>query len=272
MPGQTTGPSPAQGGQRLVRLNKAIAMAGVCSRRGADELIATGLVTVNGRPAEAGTKVDPDRDVVEVRGKRVGLKSTEAPGNVYLMLHKPVRVVTTASDPQGRRTVLDLLPDALRAARPFPVGRLDFFSEGLLLLTSDGELAHRLTHPSHHLPKTYEVEVRGEADEARLAAMRRGMTLPAGSPGGQAERLAPAEVRVLRRTPGGAVLELVLIQGVNRQIRRMCQALDLTVLRLRRVRVGGLRLGELPPGAWRELTPKEVGDLRMAVGLDRPPE
>ncbi|WP_461209598.1 pseudouridine synthase [Desulfocurvus sp. DL9XJH121] len=241
-----------------MRINKALALAGYCSRRAADELIAKGLVTVNGRTAGPGDRVDPAKDRIEVQGKALGSPAGE---HAYVLLNKPVRVVTTAKDPQGRKTVLDILPAGLKRQRVYPVGRLDFFSEGLLILTSDGELANRLMHPSHHLPKVYRLHVRGEVAEDALDAMHRGMTLAEG------ERLAPVDVRVLRRAGDTATLELTLVQGVNRQIRRMCRDLGLTVLRLARTSQGPLTLSGLKPGQARALTPDEVRELKKAVGL-----
>lgn len=265
--GRSGGEQP--GGATGTRLNKALADAGLCSRRKADDLIFAGAVRVNGAAADSpGLRVDPDRDRVEVNGRPVRLKLPGRQDVCWLMLHKPVEVVSTVSDPQGRRTVIDLVPEPWRGRRLYPVGRLDYFSEGLLLLTDDGELAHRLSHPRWHLPRVYEVRVRpengGEVPEAALAAMRRGMTLAEG------ESLVPVEVRVLReRTSreGETLLEMTLRQGVNRQIRRMCRDVGLTVLRLRRIRQGPLALADLPPGAVRSLTEKEKADLRRAVGL-----
>jgi 23S rRNA pseudouridine2605 synthase len=178
-----------------IRLNKFIAQNGVASRRGADELVFAGRVTVNGQKADSpGVQVDPDRDEVAVDGKRVGAKA--APADITLMLHKPVETVTTAKDPQGRTTVLDLLPADIVDKRPFPVGRLDFYSEGLLLLTTDGDLCYRLTHPKYHLPKVYVVTVRGIVPPAAEAAMRKGMKLKDGV------QLAPAKVLVKRPVAG----------------------------------------------------------------------
>jgi 23S rRNA pseudouridine2605 synthase len=177
------------------------------------------------------------------------------------MLHKPVETVTTASDPQGRKTVLDLLPPEIRRQRPFPVGRLDFFSEGLLLLTTDGDLCYRLTHPKYHLPKVYVVTIRGSVPQRAVQAMRSGMTLKEG------DKLAPAKVRLKKPVAGTQQLEITLIQGVNRQIRRMCEEFGLTILRLRRVRQGPVALGNLKPGAWRELTDEENAALKKDVGL-----
>jgi 23S rRNA pseudouridine2605 synthase len=248
-----------------IRLNKALAEAGVCSRRRADELIFAGAVKVNGRTAESpGERILPG-DKITLDGRPVKLKAEDRQA-CWLMLHKPVQVVSTAHDPEGRETVLDLVPEPWCHKRLYPVGRLDYFSEGLLLLTDDGELAHRLTHPRWHLPKIYHVLVRPERGEASvapaLARMRRGMTLAEG------DRLAPVEVSII---PGassrGIVLEMVLHQGLNRQIRRMCRDVDFTVLRLMRVKEGPVDLGSLAPGRVRPLSAQEVSALRRAVGL-----
>lgn len=243
-----------------VRLNKALAAAGVCSRRAADELIRAGSVSVNGIvTAELGTRVDPSTDSVTVNGIAVRFEENDASPHTYVMLHKPIQVVSTARDPQKRTTVLDLLPDAYRAKRLYPVGRLDYFSEGLLLLTDDGELTNRLTHPRYHLPKEYEVSLRQAPSHAVLETMRRGMTLREG------ERLAPIEAAIKMNDP--RTLVLVLRQGINRQIRRMCRDLDLTILRLCRIAVGPLHLGDLPKGRCRDLTADEVAALKKAVEL-----
>ncbi|WP_295636578.1 pseudouridine synthase [uncultured Mailhella sp.] len=252
-----------------IRLNKALADAGVCSRRRADELVFAGRVGINGVPAESpGQRVLPG-DVVSVDGRTVTLKDERA-DSCWLMLNKPVRVVSTASDPEGRETVLDLVPEPWNRRRLFPVGRLDFFSEGLLLVTDDGELAHRLTHPRWHLSKVYQVLVRPERGEssvsAALSLMRRGMTLAEG------DRLAPVEVNVLSSSGRGVLLEMVLHQGLNRQIRRMCRDVGFTVLRLKRVKEGPLELGSLAPGRVRPLSDAEVSALRRAVGLGKEPE
>lgn len=246
-----------------MRLNKALATAGVCSRRKADELVFAGNVAVNGvTAASPGMQVDPQNDLVTVFGKPVAFLPPErqVTGHAYYILNKPVEVVTTVSDPQGRRTVLDILPEDVRRRRVFPVGRLDYFSEGLLLLTSDGDLTYRMTHPRYHLPKVYEVLVRGDVTRDKLETVRRGMTLAEG------EKLAPVEVRVLdKRILGKTLLELTLVQGINRQIRRMCRDLGLTVLKLKRTREGPLLLGALPSGKLRALTPSEVKALKDAV-------
>lgn len=244
-----------------IRINKALAQAGFCSRRKADELVAAGRVLLNGRVVrELGTLVR-EGDTLSIGEKNVAVRGLEAGDMVCLMLNKPVQVISTASDPEGRRTVLDLMPQEFAAKRLFPVGRLDYFSEGLILLTNDGELARRLTHPSFHLPRHYEVLVRGEAPDAALQAMRSGMTLAEG------DRLAPVGVRVIGKTGRGVLLSMTLSQGVNRQIRRMCRDLGLTVLRLVRVGQGRIKLGKLPSGKCRALTAEELAQLKKDAGL-----
>lgn len=239
-----------------MRLNKAIAASGLCSRRKADELILSGRVTVNGiaepNPAR---QVSPE-DALGVDGRPL----TGAQDFYYLMLNKPVQVVCTVNDPEGRPTVMDYLPKNMRALRLYPVGRLDYFSEGLLLLTNDGQLAQRLTHPSHHQPKTYEVLVRGAVSDASLAAMRHGMRLAEG------EDLMPVEVEA-SFTKGRTLLRMVLHQGLNRQIRRMCRDLGLTILYLKRVSQGPIELGGLASGRARQLTAAEIKVLKESVCL-----
>ncbi len=261
-------PDQSQGGGQSaasLRINKALADAGVCSRRAADALVAAGRVCVNGRVLDsAGARIDPARDVVTVDGRAVSVPVPGAREHLYVLLNKPVGVVTTASDPEGRRTVLDVLGPQFPGARLFPVGRLDFFSQGLILLTDDGALAHRMAHPSHHLPKVYHVAVRGDVPRATLDAFAGGMTLAEG------ETLAPVPTRVLRAAAGATSLEMTLIQGLNRQIRRMCRDAGLTVLRLERVSQGPLELGGLPEGQARELSGAEVAALFAAVGLSAP--
>lgn len=240
-----------------VRLNKAIAAAGLCSRRKADELILAGQVRINGTLEE-----NPARRVLP--GDRIAVNDRElaaAQEYYYLLLHKPVQTVCTVNDPEGRPTVMAYLPPEVRHLRLYPVGRLDYFSEGLLLLTNDGELAQRLTHPRHHQPKTYEVLIRGSVPETALAVMRRGMRLDEG------QALLPVDVEAKTAENGNTLLRMVLRQGVNRQIRRMCRDLGLTILRLRRVAQGPLALGSLKPGAARALAPGEVAGLRQSVGL-----
>lgn len=238
-----------------VRLQKALAAAGVCSRRAAEALIADGRVRVNGVVVtELGTKVDPGRDHIEVDGRAVSPRERL----VYVLLNKPAGYLTTARDPQGRRTVLELVsqPDG---ARLFPVGRLDADTEGLLLLTNDGELANLLLHPRYHVAKRYTAVVRGEVREEALERLRTGLTLDDGP-------TAPAEARILRRDPGKTVVEIVLREGRKRQVKRMLAAVGHPVLRLRRDAFGPLVLGDLEVGGSRLLTAEEVDALRRASG------
>jgi pseudouridine synthase len=232
-----------------VRLNAFLARAGVASRRRADELIRAGRVRVNGRTGELNTVVGK-RDVVEVDGERV-----EQQPLAYVLLNKPAGVVTTARDPQGRRTVVDLVPAELRVV---PVGRLDVDTTGALLLTNDGELAHRLAHPRYGVPKVYEADVSGTPSTDALRSLRDGVELEDGV-------TAPAQVTLL----GGGRLELTLHEGRNRQVRRMCEAVGHPVRRLRRVGYAGLGLDGLAEGEWRELSRDEVSQLGTAVGLSR---
>lgn len=233
------------------RLAKYLARSGVASRRRAEGLITAGRVTVNGRVVTTPVfNVDPDRDTVTVDGRPVRPER-----KVYLMLHKPPGYLSTVSDPQGRPTVLDLVP---RIGRLYPVGRLDADSEGLLLLTNDGELTVLLTHPRYHVPKTYRVWVAGIPNQEDLGRLTRGVVLEDGP-------TAPARVRLVRAGRGEAVLEITLFEGRKRQIRRMCEAIGHPVRRLVRVGLGPLRLGDLPPGRWRELRPDEVAALRRAA-------
>lgn len=244
------------------RLQKVLAHAGVASRRHAEELMRAGRVTVNGAVVrELGTRVDPARDDVRVDGQPVRAAAT----HTYLLLNKPAGPVTTVYDPQGRRTVLDLLPPELVARRVYPVGRLDRDTEGLLLLTDDGALALRLTHPRYALAKVYEALVAGVPVQETLAALARGVALP-----GEARPTAPARAWVARRAGDETWIGLEIHEGRNRQVRRMLDAVGYPVRRLRRTRIGPLTLGALPVGAWRLLVPDEVAALRKATGMERP--
>jgi len=239
------------------RLQKILARAGIASRRKAEELIAAGLVTINGRVAELGDKADIAVDSVKVEGKRV---PPPVPHR-YLVLNKPAGYVSTVSDPEGRPTVLDLVPPPLRKAL-VPVGRLDFQSEGLLLLTTDGEWAQRIAHPRYGCAKTYHAKVKGMPEERDIERLRRGMWI-------DGQRTLPAEVRLLRTTgtgreAGNSWWEVVLRQGRSRQIREMFFRIGNGVLKLHRVAIGPLRDADLPLGAWRELLPDEVEALRKA--------
>ena len=235
-----------------MRLNAFLARAGVASRRHADELIRERRVQVNGEPGELNTIVDED-DVVEVDGQRVEKQPLH-----YVLLNKPAGVVTTADDPHGRPTVVDLVPHEVRVV---PVGRLDADTTGALLLTNDGELAHRLAHPSFGVPKVYDVDVGGSPSPDVLAALRRGVDLEDG-------RTAPAEARIVRRGTRVSRIELTVHEGRKHQVKRMCAAVGLTVQNLHRRRYAGLRLVGLDPGEWRELTPDEVASLRLIAGAE----
>jgi 23S rRNA pseudouridine2605 synthase len=225
------------------RLQKVLARAGLASRRASEELIAEGRVRVNGEVAELGRRVDPEADAVTIDGVPVPV----APGLVHYLLNKPRGVVSTASDPQGRPVVVSLVP---AEPRVFPVGRLDTDTEGLLVLTNDGGFAHRLTHPSFGVDKEYLAEVEGEPSRAALRQLREGVDLEDG-------RTAPARVTAV--SPG--VLRIVLSEGRNRQVRRMCEAVGHPVRRLVRTRIGPVADRRLPPGHWRALTIGEVRSL-----------
>jgi 23S rRNA pseudouridine2605 synthase len=229
------------------RLQKVLARTGIGSRRVCDELIAEGRVTVNGEVAELGRRVDAAHDHIEIDGAPISV----AEGLVHYLLNKPRGVVTTASDPQGRPTVVSLVP---AEPRVFPVGRLDIDTEGLLLLTNNGELAHRLTHPSFGVEKEYVAEVRGRPSPAVLRTLRTGVDLDDG-------RTAPAKVSLVSPT----VLRVTIHEGRNRQVRRMCEAVGHPVVRLVRVRIGPVTDRRLPPGEWRPLTAKELRGLEKAV-------
>jgi pseudouridine synthase len=228
-----------------VRLNAYLARAGVASRRKADELIRAGRVFVNGEPGQLNTFVEP-RDVVEVDGERIAPQPL-----AHVLLHKPAGVVTTAHDPQGRPTVVDLVE---HQSRVVPVGRLDADTTGALLLTNDGELAHRLAHPRYEVEKVYEADVEGEPSEDALLRLAEGVELEDG-------RTAPARARRL----GPSRIELALHEGRKHQVKRMCEAVGHPVRRLHRSRYAGLTVDDLEPGAWRELDAKEVDGLRRAI-------
>ena len=230
------------------RLQKLIARAGVCSRRSAESLLTAGRVTVNGVAAHLGDKADADTDVIAIDGTAIAF----AEPSVYLMLNKPRGYVTTLSDELGRATAAELVADC--GVRVFPVGRLDKESEGLLLFTNDGALMQAMTHPSHQVDKTYEVTVTGQLEGAadRLSAV----TELDGEP------IVPAQVEIMERRQGQALLRVTIHQGKNRQIRRMCAQVGLQVTRLRRVSEDALTLGDLKPGQWRYLTDAEVAALK----------
>ena len=229
------------------RLQKVLARVGIGSRRVCEDLIAEGRVLVDGETAVLGRRVDPETALIEVDGAPVGVR----PDRVHYVLNKPAGVVTTADDPQGRPTVVGLVPNEPRV---FPVGRLDVDTEGLLLLTNDGELAHRLTHPSYGVEKEYVAEVEGLPTRAVLRRLREGVELDDGP-------TAPARATLV----DPSVVRLTIHEGRNRQVRRMCEAVGHSVVRLVRTRIGPLADRSLAPGAWRELTGDEVRSLQRAV-------
>lgn len=233
------------------RLQKVLARAGLGSRRVCEDLIEDGRVTVNGEVIRLGARVEVDRDVVAVDGVPIGVR----PGLVYYLLNKPAGVITSADDPQGRPTVVSLVPEDPRV---HPVGRLDLETEGLLLLTNDGQLTHRLTHPSFGVEKEYVAEVEGDPGRGALRRLREGIELEDGP-------TAPAKVSSL----GPGVVRMTIHEGRNRQVRRMCAAVGHPVQRLVRTRIGPLRDTRLGPGQWRELTTDEVRELERAVQLRR---
>ena len=241
------------------RLQKLLARAGLGSRRGAERFLREGRVTVNGKLAGLGDKADPATDAIKVDGKLLRLPA----GNRYLLLNKPRGYLVTRSDPEGRPTVYDLLP-AKTARGLFPVGRLDFHSEGLLLLTDDGDLAQRVAHPRHGCTKLYRVRVKGRPDRGAVDRLRRGVVI-------DGKRTAPARVRLLRGPAGdeNAWLEVELGEGRSRQIREMFFRVGHPVKRLKRIAIGGLSDPRLPPGGVREVTPREVTSLRQGGGRSR---
>lgn len=238
-----------------IRLQKFLAECAVASRRGAEELIAQGRVKVNGKVAILGTKVDPKHDKITVSGKRIVNKEAK----MYIMLHKPRGFVTTMSDEQERKCVADLVADA--GVRLHPVGRLDRNSEGLLFMTNDGEFTNFLTHPSRHVSKVYRVTVREAVKEEQLDKMRSGIMI-------DGRMTLPCDADVIQKEEGRTVLRMVLYEGRNREIRKMCESQGLTVIRLKRTEIAGIKLGMLPQGRWRELTEKEVRKL-MSVSISK---
>lgn len=233
-----------------IRLQKFFTDCGIMSRRAAEEEIRKGLISVNGRPAVLGTKIDPEADCITYRGRRITAPAKKE--FVYIILNKPRGYATTTADPHEKKCVMDLITDVKE--RVYPVGRLDKVSEGLLLLTNDGELANRLTHPKHEIPKIYRVKVDGSVTDEQLAILTSPLTI-------DGYRIEPADVQVYALDDTTTTLTFTLYEGRNRQIRKMCEQAGLTVRRLNRVAIGRLKLGGLPVGKWRPLTKEEVAYL-----------
>lgn len=236
------------------RLQKILSEMGITSRRKAEDLIFEGRVTVNGRIATIGTKADPVKDHIKVDGKLL----IKPEPKVYIMFNKPKNVVTSLHDPEGRPTVKDFLKGV--KYRVFPVGRLDYDSEGLLLLTNDGDFAHAVLHPSKKISKTYLVKVKGILEEDKIEKLKTGVKL--------VERMtAPVKVKRIRETENNSWLEIIIYEGKKRQIRRMLEKTGHDVLKLKRIRVDGLELGKLEPGTFRYLTPEERDKIKKEVGV-----
>ena len=242
------------GTKNLVRLQKYIADCGVTSRRKAEDLIVTGQVVVNGEIVrELGTKVNPVADFVQVAGKTIDLLTVD---HIYLVMNKPRSCVTTLSDPQGRKTVMDLIPISTRV---YPVGRLDYLSEGLLLFTNDGDLGNKILHPRFGVTKTYEVKVFGRVNEVILKKLREGVHTSEGF-------LKPKSVRIIKYLNQKTWLEFRLTEGKNREIRRICEACGLTIDKLRRVAIGNLSIEGIKPGQWEYITKTK---LLEAIGINK---
>lgn len=238
-----------------IRLQKFLARAGVASRRAAEEMIRQGRVAVNGERAEIGRRVDPSGDDIRLDGKPVFLQTE----TMYIAFHKPRGCICSARDPQGRKTVFDFLPRF--PVRLFPVGRLDYDAEGLLLLTNDGSFANRLLHPRYGISKVYEVKVKGRPDSKALERLRSGVELDEG-------RTAPAEVEIIGELPNASWLRIVLHQGWNRQIKRMGEAVGHPVAKIKRIAYGPVRLGDLKPGGYRFVRSGEIQRFFDQAGLD----
>lgn len=245
-----------------IRLQKILARAGIASRRHAEELMRTGRVLVNGQVADRmGTTADPEKDHIRVDGKLLRLENAV---RHYFAAFKPREMITSLSDPEGRTTVADLLAAHRIRHRVYPVGRLDWDADGLLLITDDGDLAFRVMHPRTHLPKVYEVKVRGAPDQRALDRVRRGVTIEPGL------RTLPAEVELLETGENNSHLRVVLVEGRQNQIKKMFERVGHPVRRIRRTALGPLRLGRMKVGEIRELTPREIAQLRRAAGLPDP--
>ncbi len=243
-----------------IRIQKFLSMAGVCSRRKAEELISQGKVRVNGTVCtRLGTKIDPEKDRIELGGHSITLPASQAE-HIYLAFHKPKGILTTLMDPQGRPTIKPLLEEFTKR-RIFPVGRLDKDSEGLLICTSDGELANRLIHPRYKVEKVYLTTVTGHPDRKKIERLREGGIEIQGKP------IKPCKIRVIRKGRDQTTYEVILKEGRKRQIREMFRSVGHRVIRLRRTSIGPVQIGNLKPGQARDLSEHEINELRKAAGL-----
>lgn len=231
------------------RLQKIISASGIASRRASEELIKSGRVSVNGSVASLGDSADIETDVVTVDGEKINLPS----GHTYIVLNKPKGYVTTMSDENGRKCVKDLVSDV--GANVYPVGRLDMYSEGLLIMTDDGELANKLMHPSAEVNKTYYAWIAGECDEDKIAILKSPLDI-------DGYVIQPAQVAVIKRAEDYTLLSITIHEGRNRQIRKMCSLAQLKLTRLKRISEGNITLGDLPPGKWRYLSEDELQELQ----------
>ena len=233
-----------------IRLQKLFTDCGILSRRAAEEEIKAGKVTVNGVVVELGQKVSPDTDVVVYKGKRI--IPQEKKDFVYILLNKPCGIVTSAKDEKGRKCVTDIVKVGTRV---YPVGRLDLNSQGLIIMTNDGELTNKLTHPRHEIPKIYEVEVKGEITREQLSALNESMVL-------DEYIIMPVKTELISKSSASSTLKMTLFEGRNRQIRKMCESQDLKVIKLTRVAIGPIKMDSLPSGKWRYLTDEEIKILK----------
>ena len=234
-----------------IRLQKFFTDCGVLSRRAAEAEIAAGKVKVNGEIAETGQKIDPENDTVEYKGKIIN--TYEKPHYTYVVLNKPRGYLSSVKDDRGRKCVTELVEDA--NVRLYPVGRLDMDSEGLLLMTNDGELTNKLTHPKHEIPKIYHVKIKGKVTDEQVKALSKPMKI-------DGYTILPVETKLISIKQDYSVLEMILYEGRNRQIRKMCEQTELNILRLCRVAIGNVKLGELAPGKWKYLNKTQVSYLK----------
>lgn len=236
-----------------IRLQKFISTAGIMSRRAAEKEIEAGRIKVNGQTAELGQKIIPGKDRVTYKGQSIEIKQNDR--KVYIMLNKPRGYVTTLSDDKSRKCVAELVEDV--GTRVYPVGRLDMDSEGLLLLTNDGDLANKLMHPRHRIPKIYHVKVKGEITSEQLKALGKPMII-------DDYEILPVACDIVTRKDNYTVIRMELYEGRNRQIRKMCEQTELEITKLQRVAIGNIKLGDIPPGNWRNLTKSQVEYLKKA--------